>query len=185
MGGEVFQSASDGCHIGCSEISQSRAAMHFQRPHGSYQNDHRRGQPGLPAFDVEKFLTTQIKRETSFGDREIRITQGQTRGQHGIASMGNIGKRSAMDKGGHSLHGLHQIGCQSIAQDGHHSTGYPEFPRLYRVTLRGEADYHAAQSCPQICLIFRQAKHCHDLRSCRNIKSAAALVCASAYGDPA
>ena len=88
--------------------------MIFQRAYG--RNDHARVGPQsrFAAFDVDEFFRAEIRAETRFGHYIIAQLQRCLRRDHGVAAVGDIGERPAVDEGGIIFQSLGEIRFQRV-----------------------------------------------------------------------
>ena len=70
-----------------------------------------------------------------------------------------------MDDGGHALHGLHQVGHDGVAHDGHERAGQPEVADRHRVSAAAGPHNDAGNPGAQIIEIGRQGEDRHDFGS--------------------
>lgn len=158
-------------HIRVFQIRKGSTPVHFQRACRSYDDNGRRIQSGLAAFDIQEFLCTQVKRESGFRDGIVSKMKGHPGGQHGVAAVGNVGKRAAVQETGHSFHGLNQIGHQGIFQQGHDGTGNAQFPCEYGLVIRRESDHDAVDAFFHVLVGSGKAQARHDFRSRGDIEA--------------
>jgi hypothetical protein len=100
------------------------AAVHLQRPDGG--DDHRRRglQAGARHLMSKNFLGPEIGAEARLRDHVIGELQRRLGGDDGIAAMGDVGERAAMDEGRVVFQRLHQVGLHRLHQQhGHGAVG--------------------------------------------------------------
>ena len=66
---------------------------------GSDKHDCRRRETGGAAFDVHEFFSAQVTAETGFRDSPVAQRHRCLSGYDRVASMGDIGKGAAVNKG--------------------------------------------------------------------------------------
>ena len=88
--------------------------MHLQRPHGRYDDGGAGVQTGLAALDVEEFLGPQVGSEARLGHDIVGQLERGLGGDDGVTTVGNIGKRSAVDDGWIVFQGLNDIGLECV-----------------------------------------------------------------------
>jgi len=77
-------------------------------------------QPGLAALDIEEFFRTQNLRRSLLRDDIISKFQRRRGCHHRVATMRNVGERSAMYEGRIVFQRLHQIGLHRVFQQHSH-----------------------------------------------------------------
>lgn len=106
---EILKAKLNFADIWTFQIRFPDAAVHLQRPDCCHQNNRFRPQVGLHTFDIKELFCTEIKTKSRFGHSPIGIRHCHLRGNHRIASMRNIRKRTAMYQRRNTVDGLHQI----------------------------------------------------------------------------
>ncbi len=84
--------------------------------------------------------------------------------------MGDVGKRPAVDKGGGMLQGLHQIGLQSVLQQGGHGARRLQLAGGHRFPVIGVAHDNGLQPALEIGDVLGEAQHRHDLTGHGDVK---------------
>ena len=85
--------------------------------------------------------------------------------------MGDIGKRTAMDKRGVVLERLYQVRLDCVFQKCSHCTLSVDIVDRDRLSVEGIGDHHAAQACLQIHQIGGEAECCHHFRGDSDIEA--------------
>ena len=136
-------------------------------------HDHHRGGPqsGHPALDVHKFLSPQVRGEARLGHGVVRQLQSHAGGCDGVAPVGDVGERSAVDEGGGAFQRLDQIGLDGILQQGGHSPLSPQVVGCDRPPVIGIGHNHAGQARLQVGDAVRQAEDRHDLGGHRDLEA--------------
>ena len=173
--GQIVEPAAERGGVRRRELIQSGSAMHFQRAHGRHDDDGLRREAALTAFDVHELLPAEIEGESGLRDGEIGMREGHARGEHAVAAVRDVRKRSAVQEGGHAFDALHEIRHQGIAQQRHERAGDAEFLREDRFAIRREAGDDALEPRAQIGEVFAQTKDRHDLGGGGDVESGAAL----------
>ena len=154
---EVLHSLAQSVGIGLLYLFHRHAAVHLQALSGSHQHGERRLKTTLAALDIIELLSTQVGTEAGLRDDVIAKGECQTCGQHTVAAMSDVGKRSAMYDSRRVLGGLHQIRMQSILKqhtDGPRNTHilHTEGTPVHRGTQQDIVDAAA-----QVGLVLSQA----------------------------
>ena len=163
VSGEVFEAVFKGVSVGLSEGIERGTAVHFESAYGGDEHDGGRGETALTAFDMDEFFTAEVKGEAAFGDDEIGVGKGHAGGDDGVAAVGDVGEGAAVEKGGHALDGLDEVGLDGVPKEGHEGTRDAEFLGEDRLARRGEADHDAVESGAQIGGGFGETQDGHDL----------------------
>lgn len=163
MSGEVFQAVIKGVSVGLSEGIERSTAVHFESAYGGDEHDGGRGEAALTALDVDEFFTAEIEGEAAFGDDEIGVGKGHAGGDDGVAAVGDIGKGAAVEKGGHALDGLDEVGLDGVPKERHEGTRDAEFLGEDGLARCGEADHDAVEPGAEVGEGFREAEDGHDL----------------------
>ena len=98
------------------------------------------------ALDVQELLRAQVGAEAGLGDGVIAQLQGHLGGGHGVAAVGDVGEGAAVDERGGVLQRLHQVGLQSVLQQGGHGALGVQVTGGDGLAGVGVADHHAAQA---------------------------------------
>ncbi len=96
---------------------------------------------------------------------------GHTRGHYRVAAVGDIREGAAMHKGGSAFKGLHQIGHQRIFEQGSHGSLSMKVACGHRLPVEGITNHNARQALFEVADGRRQAEHCHNLGSHRDVKA--------------
>ena len=139
-------------------------------------DDHRRIrlQSGLSALDVEEFLCPEIRAEPGFRDDVVGKLEGSPGCDDGVAAMGDVGERSAMDECGVVLKGLDQVRLHRLPQEHGHGAVCLEVAAIHRGAVAPIGHYDVTEPALQIPEVTRQAQDRHDLGGCRDVEPALA-----------
>ena len=111
---QIGNAALDRVHVGGVEVSGLDAAVVLQC---TQRGDHHAGvraQARLAALDVNELLSAQVGTEAGLGDHVLAQLEGGFGGCYGVAAVGNVGKRAAVDDGRVVLQRLHQVGFDRV-----------------------------------------------------------------------
>ena len=108
----------------CSSVLDVDAAVVLQRADGGHDH-HRVGlQARLAALDVEELLGAQVGAEAGLGHHVVGQLQRRLRGDDGVAAVGDVGERAAVDERRVVLQRLHQVRLERVLQQhGHRAVG--------------------------------------------------------------
>src|SRR5882672_1952541 len=168
---------------------QVRAAVVLHRAHRGDDHRRRRAQPRLAALDVDELLRPQVGAEARFGDHVVgELHRGLGR-DHGVAAMGDVRERAAMDERRVVLERLDEVGLDRVLQQHRHRAVRLEILRENRFLLARVADDDLAQALLQVLERVGQAEDRHDLGGDDDIEPVLARVAvagaAEAHGDVA
>ena len=145
-------------------------SMVFQSSDSCYKNYRIRFQTCHATFDIQEFLCTQIRTKTGFRNRIIPQFHCHPGSGNRVASMGNIGKWTAMNKGRCCFQGLNQIRFEGIFQQGSHCSLCLKLSGCDRFVVIGITDNDPGKSLLEVIDIASQTKDCHDLTGHRDDK---------------
>ena len=80
------------------QLGLGHTAVVLQRAHGGHDDHGVRAQPRQTALDVQKLLRAQVRAEAGLGDDIVAQLERHTRGGDGVAAVGDVGKRAAVDE---------------------------------------------------------------------------------------
>src|SRR3970282_742035 len=109
---EVLEPGGDRRGVGLGQIFPGPPTVHLERPHRRHQDDRRRIESRGAAFDVEELLRSEITAKARLGDRPVREMKRGTGREDAVAAVGDVGEGAAVNEGGYTLEGLHQVGLQ-------------------------------------------------------------------------
>jgi hypothetical protein len=167
----IGQSATHTFHVGHLYFLFVHASVHLQCLCSSHQNGEFWRDARLSALNVEELFSTQIGTETCLRDGIIAEGHGHFGSQHAVATMCNVGKRTAMDECGRVLDGLNHIGMDGIVQDGDDSSTNAKILNRERLALKRYAQQHVINASAQVFLACCQAEDGHYLRGGRDIEA--------------
>ena len=117
----------------------------------------------MPAFDIDKLFRTQVGTESGFGHHHIVQRQSGAGGSDGIAAVGDVGERPAVNKHRVVLQALHQIRLQRLFQQHRQRAFRPQITHGNRRHVRPPAHDDVTQPLLQIRAPVCQAQNRHDL----------------------
>ena len=115
---EVFQAAFHRVGIEFLQLVGVFSAVQLERTNGCNQNHRIRIQTGRAALDIEELLRAQVKTEPRFGDGPVGEVHRHPGCEYAVATVRDIGERSAVHEDGGTVQRLHQVGMHGVAQQG-------------------------------------------------------------------
>ena len=158
------------------------AAVHLQPLGRSHDNGQLGLQAALAALDVVELLRTQVGTEAGFRHHVVAEGHSHLRGQDGVASVGDVGKGTAVYEGRRTFCGLHQVGVDGILQQDGDGTGHPQVLHREGCAVEAETEDDVLDAAAQVILVLRQAEDGHDFRSGRDVE--ARLLCHAVGARP-
>ena len=128
---------------------------------GSDKHDCRRRETGGAAFDVHEFFSAQVTAETGFRDSPVAQRHRCLGGYDRVASMGDIGKGAAVNKGEIAFKRLHKIRLHGFQKQSHQSAGCTQVFAGVGRTVALNTDNQTVNSGTQIIKIVGQTQHSH------------------------
>ena len=114
MAKQIRQSFFQSGKIFFRQFGFGKPAVHFQGAHGSHHHRRIGHKPRHTAFDIEKLFRSEIRAETRFRNGVFAQRHRRFRGDHGIAAVRDIRKRSAVYERGRTFQSLHEIRLQCV-----------------------------------------------------------------------
>ena len=168
---QVLQALPEPVGIGFLDMVKSHATMHLQSLCRSHDNHQLRLQASLTALDIKELLSTQVGTEASLRHHIVTKSHRHLCSHHTRTAMGDIGKRTAMNKGRCLLGSLHQVGRKGITHQHGDGTAHTQVANAERLAIRGDTQKDVFDSTTQIVLAGCQTEDSHQLRSGRNVKT--------------
>ena len=153
------------------KICFSNASVVLKSTNSCHQNNSRWSKTSSSTFDVQELLGTKVCTKTSLGNNIISKTQSSLCCLNGIATVSNVGKRTAVDKSRCVLKCLDQIRLNSIFEQCGHSPLCVNVTDGNRLAIVGVGNNHSTQALFKIFDARSKAKYGHDLGSDRDIKA--------------
>ena len=163
MAHEVREAAFERGEILVAELVFREAAVHFERTDG--HDEH--GRVGLEAaetaFDVEEFFRPQVGAESGLRDRVVGQLEAEARGKQGVAAVGDVRERTAVDQDGRAFERLNQVRLDRLLQqDGGGFRGV-EIARGDGLAVDVVRHDHVGDTAFEVGDAGRQAEHGHQL----------------------
>ena len=171
MAQQVGQAALQSLQILGIQVGLGHAAVVLQGADRGYHNHRIGGEARHAALDVQELLCTQVGAEAGLSDGIVAQLQSHTGGHDGVAAVGDVGERTAVDKGGSTLQGLDQVGLEGVLQKSGHGAGGLQVPGGDGFLVVGIANNNAAQTLLQIGDGGGQTQNCHDLAGYGDVKA--------------
>ena len=138
------------CQVGGVEVFGVHAAVVLEGAQGRHHHHRIGAQARLAALDVNELLSAQISTKAGLGDHILAKLERSLGGGDGVAAVGNVGKRAAVDDGRVVLQGLHQVGLDRVfEQRGHGALGL-EVTGANGCLLAGVANDDVAQALLEV-----------------------------------
>ena len=152
------------CHVVEARLCQSTCR---------YDQDRERGvDVGLTAFDIEKLFCAEISAKARLRHHIVAVTHCHLRCQHTVASVGDVGEGSTVDKCRRVLRGLHQVRLECIHQHYHHSPHAPQVSHIERFALAGDAQQDVLYAASQVIDVVSETEDSHDFRCRSDVETA-------------
>ena len=135
---EVGETLLQAFHVRFFDFIETYTAVHFQALCRGYNHGQLRLKSRLAALDVVELLCTQVGAESGFGNDVFAERHGKFRSQDRIASVGNVGERTAMYNRRRMFGGLHQIGRNSVFQQDRNRTSHAQVFHRKRFVIHGK-----------------------------------------------
>ena len=114
-------------------------------------------------LNVEELLRAQVGAEAGLREHDVRVLLGGAGGDQGVAAVGDVGKRAAVDERRRPAESLHQVRVDRILeQRGHRALG-TEVAGCDRLLVVGQPDGDVGQALLQILQVRGQTQNRHDL----------------------
>src|SRR5947208_608933 len=133
-------------------------------------------QARLAALDVDEFLSAEVRAEAGFGDHVIRELHRRARRDHGVAAVGDVDERAAVDEGGIVFERLDEVRLDRVLQEHGHRTVSLEVGGEHRLLVARVADHDPAAAVLEIVERGRQAEDRHDLGGDHDVESVLARI---------
>ena len=85
--------------------------------------------------------------------------------------MGNVGKRTSVNKRGSVLEGLHKVRLERVFKQSRHCAYRLEISRGNGISVVCISDYHVRKSCLEVCYRACKAEYSHHLSCDGNVKA--------------
>ena len=136
--------------VGGIEVFGIHATMVLEGTQRRHHHRHVRPQARLAALDVDELLGAQIGAKAGLGHHVLAQLERSLGGGDGVATMGDVGKRTAMDDGWVVLQGLHQVGLDRIFEQRRHGTMCLQVTGANGCLLTGVANDDVAQALLEV-----------------------------------
>ena len=160
---EILKPRLDGRHILFLDNGIVDAALHLQSLHRGYKNREARLQSRLAALNVVKLLRSEVGAEPCLGDHIVAARHRCLRRHDGVAAVGYVGKRSAVDKRRRMLDGLHKIRLHRCLQKHRDGALNAHILDRERLVVVGETQQYVADAALKVGEVGRQADNSHQL----------------------
>ena len=111
---EIFTALFDRLDVFGGELILGDTTMHFQSASGSYQHHGIGAQTRFAALDIKELLGAKISAKSGFGDHVVGEFERGSGCDNRVATVCDIGKRTAVDKRRVIFQGLHQVRHEGV-----------------------------------------------------------------------
>ena len=168
---KIFKPFFQSGHINLAQLCLRQTAMHLQRTDSGHNNHCRRLQARKTAFYIQEFLSTKVSTEAGLSNHDICIFKSEFSCHDGVAAMGNVGERTAVNKGRCPLQSLYQIRLNGILKEQGKSTGYIQLISPYSTAITGICHHDLTKTLFHVLQVSGQTQNSHHLRGHGNIKA--------------
>ena len=120
-------------------------------------------QLAVTGLDVEELLRAQVGAEAGLREHDVRVLLGGAGGNQGVAAVGDVGERAAVDERRSTAEGLHQVRVDSVLEQCGHRTLGIEVAGGDRLLVVGQADGDVGQALLEVIQVRGQTQNRHDL----------------------
>jgi len=166
--GKVREPVADSLDIFLGQFRLLDAAMHLEGADRSNNDNRIRIHVAIMAFDVEEFFSAKISTEASFRNGNIAQFKGHFGSKKGVASVGNVRKRTAMDDSRRMFQRLDEVRFDGIFHEHGHGPFTAQLMDIDRIPIKVRANDDTAKTFLQVFNIMGQAKDGHDFGSNSN-----------------
>ena len=150
-----------------TQVCLSNAAV-VLKASDSGNNDHRVGtKTGHTALDIQELLRAEVSAESCFCDSVIRKLHSHLCSSYRVASVSDVGERTAVYDRGHVFKRLYQIGLEGVLEKSCHSALSVQVACCDGLLLADFsvciADDDPGESLLEVVDVAGKAKDCHDL----------------------
>ena len=168
----ILKSAADALKIFLLDVVFWHTAMQFQALCCSHNHGQRWLKSCLAAFDIVEFLRTEVGAETSLCDCVVAIGHSHLSSNHRVATVCNIGKRTAVHKCRSVFEGLHKVRIKRIFEQHSDGASHAEVVYSERLILKSITEQNLANTAAQILEIGSKAHYRHYFRRWSDVESA-------------
>ena len=145
--------------------------MHLQALSRCHNDGELRLQSALATLDVEELLGSKVGTESCLSDDIFTECHSHLSGEYRVASVCNVGKRTAVYECCCILSGLNEVRSQSVAQKDGYGCSYTEILNGERLALNGVAQEDVLDATAQVVLVLCKTENSHNLRCRSDVKS--------------
>ena len=168
---EIGKAALDALDVRQFDIRLGDTAVEFQTLRRRHDDGNLRLESRLAAFDVEELLCAQVGTETGFGDDIIGIRERHLRCDDGVATVGDVGERTAVDESRRILSRLHEVGQKRVFQQDRDGTGDTQVVYRKRFIVVGVAQEDIPDATLEVVEVRGEAEDGHDFRSGSDVEA--------------
>ena len=168
---EIGKASLDALDVRQFDIRLGDTAVEFQTLRRRHDDGNLRLESRLAAFDVEELLCTEVGTETRFGDDIIGIRERHLRCDDGVATVGDVGKRTAVDESRRVLGRLHEVGQKRVFQQDRDGAGDTQVVYRERFIVVGVAQEDIPDATLEVVEVRGEAEDGHDFRSRSDVEA--------------
>ena len=172
---EVPVASFHSCNVRLFDIFLSYSTVHLQCLESNNENSKVWLQASLAALDVVELLSTEVSTESSLCDSIVAIFEGSCCSHDGIASMGNVSKRTAVNEGRSALGSLNQVWLQGIEEEGNDTATYTHILDGEWFVILSDAEENIVDATTEIVYACCETHDSHDFRSRSDVESSLCL----------
>ena len=162
VGFEVFHAGFHCVHVWFAAFVLGDAAVVFEGTDGCNKYDCIRGEAGVAAFDVHELFGAEVGAEACFRDDVVGEFEGEPGCPDGVAAVGDVGERSAVDEAGGVFEGLDKVWFEGVFEEGGHCALCLKVTRVKDFSAAGVADDDSAEPGFEVGDVGCKAEDCHD-----------------------
>ena len=114
-------------------------------------------------LNVEELLCAQVRAEAGLCEHDVRVLLGGAGGNQGVAAVGDVGERAAVDERRCPAESLHEVRVNRILEQRCHRALGTEVTGRDRLLVVGQPDGDVGQALLQVLQVRGQAQNRHDL----------------------
>ena len=168
---EVGKSLLESFAVRLLDVLNWYSAVHLQALSCCYNDSELRLQSALATLDVEELLGSKVGTESCLSDDIFTECHSHLSGEYRVASVCNVGKRTAVYECCCILSGLNEVRSQSVAQKDGYGCSYTEILNGERLALNGVAQEDVLDATAQVVLVLCKTENSHNLRCRSDVKS--------------
>ena len=143
----------------------------LERAHRRHDDDGRGPQARLAALDIEELLRAQVRAEAGLGHAVVAQLHRHARRHDGVAAVGDVRKRAAVDERRGALQRLHEVRLERVLEQRGHGARRLQVARGHGLVVVGVAHDDLCQAFLEVADGGGEAEHGHDLAGDGDVKA--------------